>query len=508
MKAKLRSLSRDFLVYGLGDAVVKASGLITLPIFTRLFTPGEYGVWNLTMTIAGFLSGTLALGGTSAYARFYFEAKTVEKKQDVASTWLIFLLIWSLFIALLSIPLSQHFSEWTLGTPRYKTIFMLSLLTVPILMINIHLGQMLRNQFLAGRFSLLNILSTLLSVLLSLYAIITLHLGLIGLAGGVLIASSVMVPIRLWSVRKMLKPSFSVEILKKMLSYGLPLVPMSIAYWIFGTSDRIVLGRLSTPEQLGLYGVANNLTAGLIFLSGSLGQAWSPHAIEVYEDHPQHAPSFFNAIFVSLLGGFGILCIALTLFSREILFLLSTPPFYGAAAAIGPLALGVLGLASTHVTALVISLKKQTHRFVLISWIAAFLNIFLNILLVPRWGMIASSWTTAASCLFLTLAYGRISQKLYPIPYQGRRIFVFTMITLTFTAGTPYLMTHNLFLTLFIKVISLLGYIGLIFSLKFLKPQALKSGFQLFYREGKKAFVTQTNGQDNGSQRRTSWLES
>lgn len=458
MGAKFRALTKDFLVYGLGDAAVKASGLITLPVFTRIFNPEEYGVWSLITSITGLLSSVLALGGPSAYARYYFEAKTEEEKRIVTSTWIFFIFGWSLFIVLLSFPLAGPLCRASIGSYRYRIVFLLALWWVPILIIHSILGQVLRNRFLAAEFSFFNVLTVALSIGCSLYAVLILNMGLAGLAGGTLAGFLLIVPARLWRIRHELTFAFSIRRLKLMLDYGLPLVPMSIAYWIFGTSDRLVLAKLSTLAQLGLYGVANNVTSGLVFLSGSLGGAWSPHALLVHENEPEKAPEFFHRIFLYITVGFGILCVGLSFFAKEVIHVLSARSYAEAADVIGPLTIGVLALATTHVTALGISLKKKTRYFINASWAAALLNLALNIIFVPRFGMMASAWATAASLLFLTALYAKISQTLYPIPYDWKTIFPFLCVTILAIASAPYLFSA-------VKWTILVLYGGMVFFL-------------------------------------------
>ena len=41
-----------------------------------------------------------------------------------------------------------------------------------------------------------------------------------------------------------------------MLAFGLPLVPMTLALWVMLVSDRLVIAKFSTTEQLGLYTIA------------------------------------------------------------------------------------------------------------------------------------------------------------------------------------------------------------------------------------------------------------
>jgi O-antigen/teichoic acid export membrane protein len=462
---RVRQVFKEFAIYGVADIILRAASFFTLPIYTRLFTPEDYGIWSFVMTTVGLVSGVLALGGDSAYARFFFEAKTLREKQIITSTWIGFLGLWSLAVVVVCLPFTGLFSHWSFGVTDYGLLFVLALWAAPLTLINGLCGQVLRNQFRASLFASLNTLTTLLSIGLSLVAVLWLRLGIAGLMIGALAAALVMLPIRLWTARALLRPRFSWRQLGQLLAYGVPLVPVSIAYWVFVASDRLVLGKLSTLEQVGLYTVANNLTSTLTFINSALGQAWSPHAIRAYEDQRAAAPALFGRVMTYILLGFGLLCVVITAFAHEALILLSTPPFYGAAVAVGPLAFAMLALASTQVTALSISLVKKTHYLSLYSWLAALLNLGLNLWLVPRWGMIAASWSTAGAYLFLTLGYLVTSQRLWPVAYETRRALTITALTLLFTILAAWAPTLPLLVSIPLKVGYVLLYVGALVAL-------------------------------------------
>ena len=463
-----RQLFKDIAIYGIGDILLKATAFITLPIYTRIFTPEDYGIWNLIFVIAGFLSSILALGGESAYARFFFEVKTLREKQLITSTWLSFLALWSLAVIVCSLPFTEFFSQWSFNTNEYGILFMLALLTIPISLVNSMCGQVLRNQFRSQLFTILNVVTTLLTIGLNLFAVVVLSLGVVGVVGGTFVAAVIMLPIRLWTARTMLRPIFSVQLLRNLLAYGVPLVPMTIAYWIFGTSDRLVLGKLSTLEQVGLYAVANNLTSVLAFVNNAFGQAWSPHAVRVYEEEPEYAPIFYGQVMTYILVGFGILSVGITSFAHEALMILSTPSFYPAAFIVGPLLLGFMASASTQITAAGISLTKKTKYFTIYSWIAALLNFGLNVWLVPKWGMMAASWTTAVSYTFLTVAYLITSQRLWPVVYEKRRGVTVVALTVIFAVAAPLLPNFDLIANLALKSIYCLAYMASLFAFRVL----------------------------------------
>jgi O-antigen/teichoic acid export membrane protein len=362
--------------------------------------------------------------------------------------------------------MSRYLSQWAFGTDGYRTLFLLALIAAPLSLMNNMCSQVLRNQFRSKLFAALNIISMILSVGLGLYGAVVMDQGLTGILGGAFVAACLMFPVRLWTIRSLLGPPFSLRLLKRLLMFALPLVPMALAYWVFGLSDRVVLGKLSTLDQVGLYGIAFTLTGLLSLVNASFGQAWAPIALKIYEEERDRAPVFFGRVMTHLLVGFGLLSVLITTFAKEILIILSTSPYYPAASAVGPLTLAMTASASTHVTALGISLTMKTKYFAFYSWLAALLNLGLNVLLVPRWGMVAASWTTAAAYLFLTVSYSITSQRLWAVKYETSRIFRVATLTLLFTVGIVFFPETPLWLGVIFKSGYCFCFAGLLFALR------------------------------------------
>jgi O-antigen/teichoic acid export membrane protein len=475
MSVQLRGLMKDIATYSFGDIILRATTFFTTPIYTRIFTPADYGVWSYIATAVGLLSTLLILGCDSAYALYFFKAKSEEEKQQLTSTVLGFLALWSGGIILMTLPFATAFSRLSFNTSQYGILFFCALLTAPLTLLSSLCGQVLRNQFRARLFTQLNVITTLLTIGLSLFCAIVFKLGIAGLFIGALIGTAIMLPVRVWMVRSMLRPTFSWPALRKLLAYGVPLAPVGLAYWVFASSDRLVLGKLSTLEQLGLYSIANSMTSVLAFVHSAIGQAWSPHAIRIREEHPAVAPILFGQIMTYILVGFGLLCVGYTTFAREALVILASPAFYAAAPAVGPLAIGFVAYASTHISALGISLSGKTGYFTLYSWISALLNLILNIIFVPHWGMMAASWSTAISYVFITLAYVWTSQRLIRVEYETRRAIIASVLITLFTIAAPFLPNLNLFVNIGIKIIYCLVFVVFLFAFKVLDQREWQS---------------------------------
>ena len=130
------------------------------------------------------------------------------------------------------------------------------------------------------------------------------------------------------------------------------------------------------------------------------------------------------------MAGFALLCVGFCAFGREGLLMLAKPIFLPAESAIVPLALAAYALATTQVTAIGISIAKQTRFLAMIAWVGAVVFIGLSALLVPRYGFVGCAWAGCAANIVLTLVYSRKSQQLTPVTYQFKRILVLTSLTI------------------------------------------------------------------------------
>ena len=101
-----------------------------------------------------------------------------------------------------------------------------------------------------------------------------LKMGIAGALLGAGLASLVMIPVRLYSIRELLVRRFSTVFLKKLLLFGLPLVPVELAYWLFSNADRIMLIKMVSLKAAGVYAIAVSMAAVLSLLHNAVGQSW------------------------------------------------------------------------------------------------------------------------------------------------------------------------------------------------------------------------------------------
>ena len=412
-----KKLFSDVAVYSSGNLLIKGMSLISAPIFTRIFDPAQYGVWSLINVMVTLLTGILLLGGDNAYTRYFFQCKTEEEKQTLTATWFLFLAIWSIVVLLAVLPFSRTLASWMLGSSNYLAAWVIGLASSPLAMMNLILSQALRNRFRAKTFTTLNIITAILTLTLSVTFVLVFDLGVAGALLGAAVASLVMIPVRLWSVKDLLNRRFSAQFLKKLLLFGLPLVPMNIAFWLFSNADRLMLARLASMEEVGLYAIAAAMAAVLMLLQNAVGQSWLPHAVKVYEENTAYAAKVFRRTMIFLLAASGLIITAFVALAQEIIFILVPPAYYGSFWAIPLLAVGFLFFTSAHVSVVAIMVKNKTIYIMLACWLVAAVNIGLNAMLIPHFGIVGAGAATGISYILFALSYALISKRLWPVSY-------------------------------------------------------------------------------------------
>ena len=68
---------KETLIYGFGGILSKSIGFILIPVYTRIFTPSDYGTLEMMAVIISFISAILTMGLDSAQSFFFFEQKKI-----------------------------------------------------------------------------------------------------------------------------------------------------------------------------------------------------------------------------------------------------------------------------------------------------------------------------------------------------------------------------------------------------------------------------------------------
>ena len=96
----IKRLAGQTAIYGIPSILGRILGYLLVPLYTRIFAPGEYGTVNVFYSYASLLMVILTYGMETAFFRYNEQESDKEK---VFSTGMISLLVTSvLFLSLVS----------------------------------------------------------------------------------------------------------------------------------------------------------------------------------------------------------------------------------------------------------------------------------------------------------------------------------------------------------------------------------------------------------------------
>jgi O-antigen/teichoic acid export membrane protein len=220
--------------------------------------------------------------------------------------------------------------------------------------------------------------------------------------------------------REQLGLQFDRALMRDMNRFGWPLVPSALALWVTNFSDRIFLVKLSGASEVGLYSIGVRIASVIVLFLTAFRTAWPAFAYSI-EDEGE-ARRTYGFVLTYLITAVSWLALALGLLSPWIVRLLTTSPFYAGHRPVALLAFAGVAQAGYVVVAIGIGRARKTQFNWVVTGAGALLNVALNLILIPPYGMIGAAIATVAgySLMFVLMAWH--AQRVYPVPYQWRRI--------------------------------------------------------------------------------------
>jgi len=151
------------------------------------------------------------------------------------------------------ITFSPQLSGLIFDNPEYTYLLRLIFLTGLLNVSNVIVAAKLRIHGQSALYSSLFTAKFLIGAMLNIYFIVVLQRGVEGLITAGLILAAVFAVVYLALLIRDLRPNFSIPILRRMLSFGVPLVPFGLAHFVMTYVDRYFLQHFSTAAEVGIY---------------------------------------------------------------------------------------------------------------------------------------------------------------------------------------------------------------------------------------------------------------
>jgi len=416
---RIRELLGESVVYGISGAAAKFIAVFLVPLYTRVFTPAEYGVVELVGAALLLLEAGVVLGLDNASARWFYDTDDPADRRRTIASWLWCQAGASAAVAVPVLILARPIASLLTGSAENAILIRLAVLALPLEAFGRVLGNWLRYQRRAWTTAIFNTARSLAMVGATVLAVLVLRWGIAGIFSARLAVFAALAVAAILTLRGWASPAAASRArLREMLAFGLPLVPAAIGTWVTSAADRLILKLFCDTAEIGLYSIAASVASIMALITTAFQMAWGPFAFSIARE--EEAPQVYARVLdlYALAGCF--LCAAISLFAPLILRILTTEPYYPAASTVPFLTFVFLVAGGQYIAALGSSLAKQSGPIAASILIASVTSVALNFALVPALGRDGAAAGTLGAYIIGVAYLFRASRRRWPIPFRFR----------------------------------------------------------------------------------------
>ena len=413
----LKAFLRDSAIYAIPSIVSRGLAIILIPLYTRVLTPADYGSFDLLFVFAALVNLTVALEVAQGVARYYSDEKDAERRVLYASSAFWFTIFCYTVFLSVSFIFSDELSRLVMGSEGLESSFQIGVIYIFINGAFYLIQNQFRWEFRSIHYAIVSTVVTVVTAVLAIMLTYVVAWGLTGLLLGMVGGALAGCIYGLCYLHRSFRFRFQWARLKEMLIFSAPLVPSGIAVFVGLYIDRIMINHYLTLDDVGLFGIGFRVASivGLVIV-GFQG-ALTPL---IYAHHRDPATPMQLARIFRIFVSFALLMfLAVSLFSEEILAVLTVPAYYDAASIVVFLVPAIL-LSNMYIFAPGTAIEKKTHLILWINVAGAVFNVLLNALLIPSFGIHGAAVAKLVSYSLVFGAYMWCSQKLYHVPHDWR----------------------------------------------------------------------------------------
>jgi O-antigen/teichoic acid export membrane protein len=417
---QLKRLGKHSVIYGLGGLVSRILAVILLPVYTRYLSPSDYGKVETLIALTTVGGIVLRMGITSALFRFYFDSPDPDRRRLVLRTSFWFTMTMATLGLAAGLALSPQVSELLFGSPDDWKLAAAAFVNLWVNMNYEQLTSLFRLEERSTAFVAASLSNVLLTVAITLILVVGMDAGplgvLVGNFAGTLIVYLALVGYR----REQLGLQFDRPLLREMNRFGVPLMPTALFLWVTNFSDRLFLVRLTDTTEVGLYSVGVRIASAMVLLLTAFRMAWPAFAYSIDDDREARRTYAFVLTYLVVITTW--VATGLALLSPWVVDWITAPAFSESSRVVGPLAFSTVAFAGYVVVAIGVGRARRTQFNWVVTGAAAAVNVALNLVLIPPYGMMGAAAATVAAYVTMFAGMAWWSQRIYPVQYQWRRV--------------------------------------------------------------------------------------
>jgi O-antigen/teichoic acid export membrane protein len=471
---KLKELSKDTAIYGISTMVGRFLSFLLVPFYTNIFLPAQYGIIANIYIFIGIFNIIYVYGMDAAYLKYAGLPSIGDEKDNFSTPYLsvfisgIFLSIIMILIrrpvfSLLEVPVNYYYLMYYSA----GILFLDSLGVIPFIQ--------LRLQRKAKKFAAFKLINISVNIILNLVLILKYKMGIEAVLISNIIASLTSLLLLLPTIIRSLRIRFNTELLKKLFKFGLPYLPAGLSSMLIQGIDRPILGKLTNLDTVGIYNACYKLGIFMMLFVNMFQYAWQPFFLQNAEE--KNAKEIFSKVLTYFALASGLILVILSLFIDNIVAIpvfhgrtLIDSAYWGGLSIVPIILFGYMFNGLYVVFTAGIYIEEKSIYIPLITGIGAAVNIGVNFLLIPVWGIMGAALATLAAYLAMAVGLYIVTQKFYRIEYEFGKLTKILFAILV-VGGVYYYLFYTNQLILIYKFLLLIFFSIFIYLFVFEKKE-------------------------------------
>jgi O-antigen/teichoic acid export membrane protein len=445
-----KSLFKQTAIYGIATVLPRMLSFLLVRLYTDYLPNNEYGEVSVIFSYLVFFNVVLSYGMETAFFRFY---NTEEHKNKVISTATISLFWSTIGFLVLFLLFRKNLALWSEIKVEYIvfTIWILALDALAIIPFS-----KIRAEGRPIKYAVIKISNVVINLTLNIFFLAFLpkwaantdnvfiqtiyhqdfQIGYIFVSN--LIASLLTLLFVLTDYFK-IKWQFDLELWKKMMQYGLPILVAGIAFAINEHFDKILLDWMNVDmADIGAYSACYKIGMVMVLFRTAYTLGIEPFFFSHAKN--ENAPQTYATItkYFVIFGSF--ICLGVIVFADVLKLILVNNQSYWSAMNIVPLIVLANFFLGIYTNLSVwYKLIDKTRIGAYISIVGAIVTLVLNLLLIPKYSYMGSAIATILAYGTMMFISYYMGQKKYPIPYDKKSIFTYLGLAIVLSGLSFYI---------------------------------------------------------------------
>jgi len=417
---QIKRLGKHSLIYGVGGLIQRIVAVLLLPLYTRYLSPSDYGAIEALVALSAVIFALLRAGIQSSFFRFYFQAADERGRLTIVRTSFWFTMGTATLALAAGLVFAGAIAQALYGSTEHTDLVRAAFVGLWASMNYDQLTALFRVEERSVSFALASLTNVAVTIGATILLVVVFDKGPLGVLVGNFSGTLAVYAVLLAYRRTQLGLEFDRDVFRRMTAWGMPFVPSVLALNAIDFSDRFFLSRLRDQHELGLYAIGMRISAALLFLLAAFRTAWPAFAYSIRDDREAKRTYGFVLTYVTFFSAWGAL--ALGLGSPWLVRLLTTPDFYRGSRVVPLLAFAFVVFGAYVIVVTSIGRAGRRGSNWIVTGAAALLNVVLNLILIPPYGMVGAAVSMLVSYFAMFVGITWKAQRAFRVDYQWRRV--------------------------------------------------------------------------------------